>query len=1011
MTNPLNFPTILQLHQAGRLQDALIAYQEVLKREPAHVEAMVSLASLYLQLDRLQDSAQLFQRALQLQPRHLLALHNYGMCLQRQKQFEQALEQFSLALEVAPNYELAHKNKIAILAILGRQDDRLSALHQAVAHLPNSSELTLLLVASLRQRQQNVAALEQLDRLISQQPQLITAHNTRGNVLLELRREKEAVQAYQTAIGLQPDYAKAHGNLAIAYMALAQYQAALNSFDTALALDPELPGMPNNRANALQNLHRFDEALQAYDAILARHPQDSIAAANKGMLCLLLGQFSAGWPLYEARWQNAAVSVHPELMSYPTWNGTDSLHGKILILHPEQGYGDTIQFCRYARVLAAQADMVYLVVNQPLLALMQYSVAQWPDCQNLRVISAGAEIPEFHYQLALLSSPRVLKTELSSIPMMGQYLFVDPVIIRKWQQGLGTRGCMRVGLVWSGSALHTNDKNRSVALSELVDILQSELSTESYPNLEFHALQKEIHAEDIQLMASTSIQNHTQKLHSFYDTAALISCMDLVITVDTSVAHLAAALGKPTLILLAHVPDFRWLLEREDSPWYATVRLCRQQQPRSWRAPLSQAAHACAQMYQEYDHHRQATSLHATVSRKIVASRMNEANALVQQGHWIEAEQIFKTEFEQLGASPKLYNNWGVVLQKLGRFDQALAAYTEAIRLDSQYVSPRLNKAICLLSLGRFAEAWPLYEWRWKNEQWRSSQRHYAATLWLGEQDIAGKRILIYAEQGLGDTLQFCRLLALLQLRGASVVFEAQANLVPLLRCLPVTLCSMGNAPEDLDFQTPLLSLPLALGLEISTIPQQVPYLHASDVKQEQWRQKLAYSMPFTVSASRLKIGVAWSGSAHHRNDAQRSIPMALFSKLLQEDADYFVLQKDISGADRFSIEMMQRFGKRIVILDADLHDFEDTAAAMSCLDLVISVDTSVAHLAGAMAKPLLLLLPWEADFRWLRERLDSPWYPTAELFRQVQVNDWSAPIANLHARLQQIIQVAKTGL
>lgn len=1009
MNTTLNFQSILQLHQAGQLQEALVAYQQFLQREPTHVDALVSLASLYLQSGRLQESGQTFERALKLQPRKLLALHNYGLCLKQQKHYDQALAHFDLALEVDPHYELAYKNKLALLASLGRQTERFQALQQAVQQLPQSRDLNLLLVSSLREQLQSAAALAHIDRLLTLQPKLVSAHNTRGNILLELRREDEAVHAYQTAIDLQPAYANAHGNLAIAYLALAQYQAALDSFDRALALDPELKGMRNNRANALQNLYRFEEALQAYDAILARHPGDSVAAANKGMLFLLLGRFKEGWPLYEARWKNAAVSVHPELMAYPQWNGIDTLQGKILILHPEQGFGDTIQFSRYARILAAQAELVYLVVNQSLFELMQYSISQWPDCANLRVISAGAEVPKFHYQLPLLSAPRVLKTDLHSIPDFATYLFADPDTIERWQHRLGRRPRFRIGLVWSGSSQHTNDKNRSLSLSELIEILRSQLSKEQYGEIAFHALQKEINAEDLSILLRSSIQHHSQDLHSFKDTAALISQMDLVISVDTSVAHLAAAMGKPTWILLSHIPDFRWLLEREDTPWYHSVRLFRQQQARNWQAPLHQVAQACAQMYQVSRTISSSVSTPNLVVTGSTGSRMNEANSLVQQGHWIEAENMFREEFAQYGGSAKLHNNWGVVLQKLRRFDQALAAFAQAIQLDPEYVSPRLNKSICLLSLGQFAEGWQLYEWRWKNEQWDSSRRHFTQPLWLGGTDIAGKRILIYAEQGLGDTLQFCRLLAQLQARGAVVLFEVQASLLPLLRCLPVQLYGIGTAPQDYDFQCPLMSLPLALGLTLSAIPQQVPYLHVTADKQAQWRQKISRGAGDVSPSSRLKIGVVWAGSAHHRNDAQRSIPMAIFSRLLQEDADYFVLQKEVSRTDRFSVEMMQRFGKRIVMLDVDLSDFGDTAAAIDCLDLVISVDTSVAHLAGAMAKRLLLLLPWEADFRWLHERQDSPWYPTAELFRQTQVGDWNAPIANLRVRLQQVIQEALT--
>jgi len=981
-----DFKSIFQQHQAGQLQDALAGYLQLLETEPQHVDALVSLATLYLQLGKLTDSALYFEKALALQPNKLLALHNYALCLKQQKLYERALHQFDLAIAVNTQYELAYKNKFALLASLGRQAERIAGLQQALQRLPQSTDLNLLLVASLRECKQDAQALEVIERLLALAPNLVAAHNTRGNILLDLGRAQDAVVAYTQAIHLQSDYANAHGNLAIAYLSLAEYDKALVSFDRALQLDPHLPGMRNNRANALQNLHRFDEAIRGYDEILRQGPHDHIAAANKGMLCLLMGRLAEGWPLYEARWKNAAMSIHSELLSYPMWNGQDALQGKSIILHPEQGYGDTIQFCRYARILAQQAEKVYLVVNEPLLRLVASSVARWPESQQIEVISTGASIPAFHYQLPLLSAPRVLKTDLASIPDFGTYLYADAENLKYWQQKLGVKSKSRIGLVWSGSEKHSNDKNRSVLLSELVRVLQTELSVD----VEFHSLQKEMKQVDEAYLSTLPIQDHAQDLHSFIDTAALIMQMDLVISVDTSVAHLAAALGVDTWILLPHVPDFRWLLSRNDSPWYRSVRLFRQPNPRDWKTVLQQVARACGERFQRSP----------AVAITLPASRMNFANELIQKGESQAAENIYRQEFIIHGGSARLYNNWGVALQKLRRFEEALESFERAMKLDLDYVSPHLNKAICLLSLGQFEEGWRLYEWRWKNPQWESSLRNFKQPLWLGNESLAGKKILIYAEQGLGDSLQFCRLLTLLQQCGADVMFEVPSALFALLRSLPVPVFVAGTAPTDFDFQAPLLSLPLALKIALDDIPQHVPYLSVEAQLQTVWQEKILKASNNQTVSSRKKIGIVWAGSSKHQNDAQRSMPFSMASKLLQQDADYYILQKDLKRSDRIGLEMMQRFGKRIFILDSQLQDFTDTAAVINCLDLVIAVDTSVAHLAGALGKPLYLLLPYEADFRWLHERVDSPWYPTAQLFRQQKAGEWEHPLAAVLAEI-----------
>ena len=992
MNTAHDFNAIFRLHQAGQLQEALTGYLQFLEEQPRHVDALVSLATLYLQLENVSESARYFEAALALQPRNLLALHNYAMCLKQQKKTAQALAQFDLVIAADPHYELAYKNKCALLASMGRHAERLTQLQQALQYLPQSTDLTLLTVASLREAKQDTQALQCIENLLRIKPKLVSGHNTRGNILLDLGRTEEAVAAYQQAIRLQANYANAHGNLAIAYLALAQYDLALASFDRALQLDPQLHGMRNNRANALQNLHRFDDALRAYDDILQLDPRDSIATANKGMLCLLMGKFKEGWPLYEARWQNAPMSVHNELFSYPLWNGRDSLAQKTLILHPEQGYGDTIQFSRYARVLAQQAQKLFLVVNEPLHELMTYSVAQWPDSDNIEVISAGAKIPGFHFQLPLLSAPRVLKTDLTSIPNFGPYLHATPASLEQWRLALGDKHKPRIGIVWSGSDKHSNDKNRSLRLSEIVQVLQSELRCE----VEFHSLQKEVKELDLPHFASLSIQDHAQELLTFNDTAALILQMDLVISVDTSVAHLAAALGIETWVLLPHVPDFRWLLGRDDSPWYNSVRLFRQTQARDWRSVLSNLAQACNQ---RFSGNSQATAASPTKTSKVLViaeSRLNLANELIQQGQWQEAENTLRQELIVHGESAKLYNSLAVALQKLRRYAEAIDAYQRAVQLDPDYVSPHLNLAMCLLSLGQFEEGWRLYEWRWKNAQWDHSRRHFSQPLWLGDADLKGKTILIYAEQGLGDTLQFCRLIERVQALGASAILEVPNALFALLQCLPCEVRIAGTTTTHFDYQCPLMSLPFALKMTIQDIPQQIPYLEVEAELQQTWRDKVQSYSINQAQYPRKKIGLVWAGSAQHNNDAQRSLPFNLCSKLFQYDADFYILQKDLKRSDRITLEMMQRFGKHIFILEQQLRDFSDTAAVINCLDMVISVDTSVAHLAGALGKPLYLLLPYEADFRWLHDTDRSPWYPSARLFRQAQVGDWHAPIGQV---------------
>ncbi|MFC0348858.1 tetratricopeptide repeat protein [Undibacterium danionis] len=802
----------------------------------------------------------------------------------------------------------------------------------------------------------------------------------------------------------QPHHVEAMHELAMLYMQTDQVALALTWFERVMSVRPDLPGLQNNRAMALQNLHRFDEAMQAYDYALQQVPEDKIAQANKAMLCLFLGHFDAGWPLYEARNHAASMALHPELNAFPRWNGRDSLTDKIIVLHPEQGYGDTIQFCRYAMQLASLAAQVILVVNKDLYTLIKLSVSRWPSAEKILVVSAGATIPAFHYQISIVSLAAVFNTRLENIPDPGPYIFAPESSVNKWSRKMPLGHKPRVGLVWAGSTKHANDKKRSLPLSELLAALQmqSQSPTQTTAPLgiqaewEFHSLQKEISLNDQRLLQEQQIYQHSEDLQDFSDTAALIQQMDLVITVDTSVAHLACAMGKPCWILLASLPDFRWLQQREDSPWYASARLFRQELNSDWHTLLKKVV---VELMSYFSHPSGRTD-----SGSVIMSLSTHARQQMQQGQWEDAERSYFQLNELQASSAIMQNNWGVVLQKLGRFEEALQRFDRAMQLAEDYVSPRINKAMCLLSLGQFDEGWRLYEWRWKNAQWDSSRRDFKQTLWLGQKLEPGSTLLIYAEQGLGDTIQFCRLLELVQerLRGEDVklIFEVPASLFNLLRCLPLNVFARTAEPElmpTFDYQCPLLSLPLALNLQTEDIPSHVPYLDVGAEKVQHWRSKIA-------SGKRLKVGLVWAGSPHHQNDKNRSISFATISPLLQLEADFYVLQKELSASEKTGLKIMQSFGRQIQILAPELEDFCDTAAVINCLDLLVCVDTSVAHLAGALGKPLYLLLPYEADFRWMHDRDDTPWYPTARLFRQSQIGDWLPVIAAVKAQIVQEI-------
>ncbi len=318
-------------------------------------------------------------------------------------------------------------------------------------------------------------------------------------------------------------------------------------------------------------------------------------------------------------------------------------------------------------------------------------------------------------------------------------------------------------------------------------------------------------------------------------------------------------------------------------------------------------------------------------------------------------------------------------LDRLNRRDEALAACDEAIAGNAEHALAHFNAAPICLAVGDYERGWREFEWRWKDPANAVHARNFRQPLWLGREDLAGRTILLHAEQGFGDTIQFCRYVPMVKALGARVVLEAPAPLVPLLRTLRGVdeMVAFGAALPSFDYQTPLMSLPLAFGTRLESIPAEVPYLGVDKAREEKWRGILG-------PAAGLRVGLAWSGNAALQSDNVRSARLGALGALFRAGVEYVAVQKDVRAHD---LEDAERLGVRM--FGALTADFADTAALISLMDVVVSVDSAPAHLAGALGKKVWVLLYYAAEWRWLMGRQDSPWYPTARLFRQKVALDW----------------------
>ena len=435
----------------------------------------------------------------------------------------------------------------------GRLAEAETAYQRIIAADPSHAEALLFLGVIANQRGRHHDALRLIDRALGVDPRSAIALVNRGVVLLALQRPDEALESLDRALEIRPDYAEAIAK----------------------------------RGNALRSLRRPREALLCYERARTLKPDYVEALWSESMCRLLMGDFERGWRQYEWRWKQRDYQRDRRELSQPLWLGEQEVAGRTILLHAEQGFGDTLQFCRYASLLAARGARVILEVQPPLKSLLTRLSGP------AMVLAQGEPLPEFDLHCPLMSLPLACGTTLDTVPVAERYLTADPERVAACSARLGNTARPRVGLVWSGNPAHGNDYARSIALVDLLGSLDG-------AGVTFVSLQKDVRSHDrATLAARPDILHCGEELRDFDDTAAWIEAMDLVISVDTSVAHLAGALGKPVWVLLPYAPDWRWLLEREDSPWYPTARLFRQPRSGDWDDVLRHIAAALGDLVHE----------------------------------------------------------------------------------------------------------------------------------------------------------------------------------------------------------------------------------------------------------------------------------------------------------------------------------------------------------------------------------------------------------------------------
>lgn len=560
------------LNQLNRHDQALAASDETIRLNPDFVEAHYNRGNAFYGLARFGEALASYDKAIALRPQYGEAWSNRGNALQKLGRPDEALASSDRAIALKPNYAPAHHNRGNALYDLKRWDEALSSYDKAIACNPNYTQAHYNRGKALYDLKRLDEAIASYDRALALKPDYAPAWCNRADALNDLERFEDALTGYDQAIALKPDYAEAWSNRGAALQYLYRLEEALACHDKALALNPGYAETHSNRGSVLNSLKRPDEALASFDQAIALKPDFGRAHFNKAITLLGLGNLEEGWREFEWRRKMVELSGN-RAFPKPLLTSSDNVQGKTVLVHFEHGFGDTIQFFRYLELLDRAGARILFNVQPKLQRLLSSS--------GFPLTFADPDDPNLAYDchVPLMSLPLVFGTRLDSIPANVPYISPEDGLIRKWRDRLGGDG-FKIGICWSGSLTHLKGHQGRVFPLTCFEKLSKRAG------VRLISLQKGDGEQDLKSlppgMRVESFDDLDAGGHAFVDTAAIMKCLDLVITSDTSTCHLAGALGVRTFLVLQYVPDWRWMFDRADSPWYPTMRLFRQNSDGDW---------------------------------------------------------------------------------------------------------------------------------------------------------------------------------------------------------------------------------------------------------------------------------------------------------------------------------------------------------------------------------------------------------------------------------------------
>lgn len=1046
---------------------------------------------------------------------------------------DQALPFAARSIALAPGMGDFWSNFAVLLDSLASRDDAKRALGFALTVNPDHAPSLISLAKKESADGNSEQALASLKSLLARQPNSGPALSAIASVHSDLKQYKQAEQALRKALEIDPADAKLWVQLGAAQSANNRPQDAADSWARALFHDPKNADAYSNlgvyerthgalglscylqrravecdpnHAEAWNNLGiaeleaaRDQAAIGAFNRAITIRPGYPDAHLALGMALLNDGDFENGLKHYEWRLRADKLGITANRPNLPLWRGGDP-KGKSFLLMAEQGFGDAFQFSRYAIWLKEHgAAKVFIGCRDKIAHLLKTVPGVDGTCGE------GAKLPPADALVYMMSMPALSGMRLETIPAHESYLTADPERVTRWALWLAQKPGFRVGIVWQGNPDPKVDKGRSYPLAALEPLAKIQ-------GVRLIALQKGPGEEQIDALKDRFVverpgEDYDSGTEAFADTAAMMMNLDLIVTSDTAVAHLAGALGRPCWVVLKAHPEWRWLTVRSDSPWYPMTRLFRRIKDEAEIAPFSAVFERMADVLQKLAsgdlaqrHVSEPAPAKAivvadpvkTYNRALNAQRKNEfataadlfgdvldhrplrANALHMLGvsalhrdrnH--RAVVLFR-EAEQAGLkTPEFFTNYSIGLRRTGRidnaiaylrraleikptaeahlslgnifrdecrFEEALENYRAALRINPQMskahrgmgnlmrdmhrpeealaaferargIDPGdgdliLDHAHAKFYAGDYIGGFNDYEARWRSKEMKP--RTFAVPRWDGT-PIPDKTLLVHGEQGFGDNIQFVRFVGEAARRAGTTLLEVRGPLISLFRTIdfgtPVKIVEQGRFNGSCDLEIPMLSLPMVFGTTIDTVPPSAEF-HIDAARVAHWKAKF--------DGPSLKVGLIWQGNPKARADQGRSPPLSALEPLFGVKGVTYVSLQKTDGLQQIA---EQPFAKGMIVPGAELGDFNETAAAILALDLVISSCTATLHLAATLGVPTFGMLKYHADWRWLHERDDSPWYPSLRLFRQTAVHDWASVVIPLKAELELAAQKPKVSM